>query len=208
MITCQLTKLEAALDTVKKTYTNLVPADAALLASALTLSGRQAIALYEGEQYVWPEDYERLSAAMVPQMRQIQEAVEANAPKRVTKNTPEEEPVMVSVGLMPNFSAGERLLDNRDDLKAKLSDVLQEGVEFAYAPTDIYWQWALDRVNWNTVAGQEISRRIRIKATFTEGAVGVEIGLAGTKKRTSKKVVAAEPEAEVAEPEVEVEVEA
>ena len=190
MITCQLTKLETALDQLKKTYTKLMPADAALLASALTLTGRHAIAIYEGEQYVWPDDNEKLTKAMVPQVLLVQEAIENNAPKKVSKNAPEEEPVTISVGLMPNFSAGENLLVDRDDLKTVLSDILQDGVEFAYSPIDIGWQWGLDRANWNTITGQEISRRVRIKTAFTEGAVGVEMGLTGAKKRPSRSKVA------------------
>lgn len=192
MITCQLTKLETALDQIKKSYPKLMPADAALLASALTLTGRHAIALYEGEQYSWPEDYEGLTNAMVGQLKMVNEAIEANAPKRAAKSTVEEEPVIVTVGLMPNYSAGEKLLAERDDLKTLLSDVLQEGVEFAYAPTDIGWQWALDRANWNTISASEISRRVKIKASFTEGAVGIEMGVGGTKKRASRAKATAE----------------
>ena len=188
-MTCQLTKLETALDVLKKAYPQLVPADAALLASALTLTGRHAIALYEGEQYVWPEDNEKLMKAMVPQVRQTQEAIEANAPKRVAKNAVEEEPVLMNVGLMPNLTAGENLLQNRDELKTLLSDILQEGVEFLYAANDLGWQWALDRANWTTIAGQEISKRVKTKTAFTEGAVGVEMN-AGAKKRPAAKKAA------------------
>ena len=65
--------------------------------------------------------------------------------------------------------------------------MLQEGVEYAYSPTDIGWQWALDRANGSTVSSGDISRRIKVKASFTEGAVGVEMGVGGTKKRARKK---------------------
>ncbi len=191
-MTCQLTKLETALDVLKKAYPQLVPADAALLASALTLTGRHAIALYEGEQYVWPDDNEKLLKAMVPQVKQTQEAIEANAPKRVAKNAVEEEPVLMSVGLMPNLTAGENLLQGRDELKTLLSDILQEGVEFAYAPTDIGWQWALDRANWTTLAGQEVSKRVKSKTAFTEGAVGVEMNAGAKKRPAAKKAVIAD----------------
>lgn len=190
MMTCQLTKLETALDQLKKAYPQLVPADAALLASALTLTGRHAIALYEGEQYVWPEDNEKLMRAMVPQVKITQEAIESNAPKRVSKTAVEEEPVLMNVGLMPNLTAGENLLQGRDDLKTLLSDILQEGVEFVYAPNDLGWQWALDRANWTTLAGQDVSKRVKSKTAFTEGAVGVEMN-AGAKKRPSTKKAAA-----------------
>ena len=72
-------------------------------------------------------------------------------------------------------------------MKALLSDILQEGVEYLYAPSDIGWQWALDRANWGTVSNGDITRRIKVKASFTEGAVGVEMGVGGVKKRTRKK---------------------
>ena len=186
MLTCQLTKLEIALDQVKKAHPKLMPADAALLASALSLTGRHALALYEEEQYVWPEDNDRLTKAMVAQVKITQEAIEANAPKKVSKNAPEDEPVQIPVGLMPNYSAGEKVLQDRKDLKTLLSDVLQEGVEFTYQPNDIGWQWALDRANWSTIAGQDISRRIKIKTGFTQGAVGVEMGTGAAKKRAKK----------------------
>lgn len=202
MITCQLTKLESALDQLKKSYPKLRPADAVLLVSALTLTGRHALAIYEEEHYTWPEDYDKLTKAMVAQLLLVQEGIENTTPKRAAKSTIEEEPVMVTVGLAPNLTAGEKLLDERNDLKALLSEVLQKGVEFVYSGNDLGWQWALDRANWTTIAGQEMSRRIKIKCSFTEGAVGVEMGTATPKKRASKKV------AVVAEPEPDAEVEA
>jgi len=124
----------------------------------------------------------------------VNEAIESSTPKRAAKSVTEEEPVTINVGLAPNLSAGEKLLEGRDDLKAKLSDIIQEGVEFAYAPTDIGWQWALDRANWATISGSDVSRRIKIKTGFTEGAVGIEMGVGGTKKRATKKVAEVAPE--------------
>lgn len=195
MITCHLTKLETALDQIKKTHPKLKPADAALIASALSLTGRHAIALYDGEQYKCPEDYDKLTKAMVGQLQMVQEGIDNTTPKKAAKVTTEEEPVIVTVGLMPNLAAGERILDGRDELKSKLSDILQDGVEFVYSGLDILWQWTLDRVNWSTVSESELSRRIKIKASFTEGAVGVEMGTAGAKKKasTKKAAVVAEP---------------
>jgi hypothetical protein len=207
LITCQLTKLESALDQLKKSYPKLKPADAALLVSALTLTGRHALAIYDDQHYSWPEDYDKLTKAMVAQLQLVQEGIETSTPKRAAKSTVEEEPVNVTVGLAPNVSAGEKLLEERNDLKALLSEVLQKGVEFVYSGNDIGWQWALDRANWSTIADQEMSRRIKIKCSFTEGAVGVEMGTASPKKRAAKKaaaVVEPEPEAEAegeAEPE-------
>jgi hypothetical protein len=203
LITCHLTKLETALDQIKKSNPKMKPADAALIASALSLTGRHAIALYDGEQYKCPEDYDKLTKAMVAQMQMVQEGIETTTPKKVAKTVTEEEPVIVTVGLMPNLAAGERILSGRDELKAKLSDILQDGVEFVYSGIDILWQWALDRVNWSTISDMEMSRRIKIKASFTEGAVGVEMGAAGTKKKSTSKAkaatVAPEPEPEPAE---------
>jgi len=205
LITIQLTKLESALDQIRKTQPKLLAADAALIATALSVTGRHAIAIYEAEQYVWPDDYERLTHSMIGQIEMVNEAIEHNAPKRVSKTAVEEEPVMVTVGLMPNLTAGEQVLVERDDLKVVLSDILQEGVEFVYASTDIGWQWALDRANWNTISGNEISRRIKIKASFTEGAVGIEMGLGTPKKRPSRAKGVIEPEPE---PEVDLDIEA
>lgn len=197
MITCHLTKLETALDQVRKAHPKLKPADAALLATALTLTGRHALALYDGERYEWPTDIESITRAMIGQLEMVQEGIEASAPKKTAKTTVEEEPVVVNVGLAPNLKAGENVLEGRNDLKTLLSDVLQEGVEFVYSPGDLGWQWALDRANWSTISGGEISRRIKIKTNFTEGAVGVEMGAAGAKKRPSRAkaaAVVAEPE--------------
>jgi hypothetical protein len=194
LITCQLTKLETALEQIRKAYPKLAPTDAAIVASALSLAGRHAIVLYDNEQYTWPEDYSKLTAAMSREMEQVQESIEPTVKK--TKTTVEEEPITVSVGLMPNLSAGEKLMENHENLKAILSDALQKGVEFVYSPSDIMWQWALDRANWSTIAGKEISRRVRVKATFTEGAVGVEMGTGTTRKRATKASKAA-PEVEV-----------
>jgi len=144
---------------------------------------------------------------MVGQVEMVNEAIEHNTPKRVSKTAVEEEPVIVTVGLMPNLTAGEQVLSDRDDLKVVLSDILQEGVEFVYASTDIGWQWALDRANWNTISGNDVSRRIKIKASFTEGAVGIEMGIGTPKKRPSRAKGAIEPEPEP-EPEIEHEIEA
>lgn len=189
MITINLTKLETAHDQVRKNYPKLLPTDAALVASALSLAGRHAIAIYEGEQYHWPEDYVKLAKAMSSQLEMIQEGIDAA--KKPAKNAPEEEPVNVTVGLMLNLAAGEKQLEGFDKLKTILSDAIQDGVEFAYQHHDVMWQWALDRANWSVITGQDISRRVKVKASFTEGAVGIEMGLGGKKKPVSKKAAAA-----------------
>ncbi|MBX3119002.1 MAG: hypothetical protein KF784_08055 [Fimbriimonadaceae bacterium] len=183
MLTCHLTKLETAVDQIKKAYPKMKPTDAALIASALVITGRHAIAHYEGENYYWPADYTKLTSAMVSHINSISDELE---PPKKTKTAVEEEAVVVTVGLSPNYTAGEERLLDRKDLKATLSDVLQAGVEFVYSPTDVGWQWALERANWSTVTGTEVSKRIKIKASFTEGAVGVEMG-ATTKKRPASR---------------------
>lgn len=200
MITCQLTKLETALEQVRKAYPKLQPTDAALVASALSLAGRHAIALYEGEQYAWPEDYSRLAKAMLPQIEMTQEPPEG----KKSKAAAEEEVVYINVGLAPNLTSGEKLLDGFDSLKSVLSDAIQEGVEFVYQPSDIMWQWALDRVTWSTVMGRDLVRKVKVRTAFTEGAVGVEMGTGAARKRKAptkaEKAEAAEAEAaEVAE---------
>lgn len=198
MISCQLTKLETALDQMKKQYPKLMPADAALLTAALSLTGRHALAVYEDKTYEWPKDIERLTMDMKPHVVQVQEALEANVQKKSAKVAVEEEPVFLNVGLKPNYQAGEAILADREDLKTLLSDILAEGVEFSFSQNDIGWQWALDRVNWSTVVGQDLSRRIKARAAFTEGAVGIELGTA-PKKRTSRKVAEVAEEPELAE---------
>jgi len=201
LITCHLTKLETALEQVRKAYPKLKPTDAALMASALTLTGRHAVALYEGTHYLWPEDYESLTKAMVGELEMANEGIETT--KKAVKGAAEEEPIIVPVGLMPNLTAGEKQLSDRKDLKTLLSDVIQEGIEFVYAPTDIGWQWALDRANWSTISEKEISRRIKVKASFTEGAVGIEMGSGAPKRRASRAKAAAAAEAAVEAPEEE-----
>lgn len=202
LITVNLTKLETALEQVRKAYPKLRPTDAALVASALTLAGRHALALHEGKSYKWPEDYSKLTDALVPLVDIATESVE---PVKKSKTAPEEEPIQISVGLKPDYEAGEAQLEGFNKLKTLLSDAQQDGIEFVYAPSDIGWQWALDRANWATIANKELPRRIKIKTAFVEGAVGVEQGAAGTKKRASraKAVAEAVQAAEAAEAETE-----
>lgn len=196
LITCHLTKLETALDQLRKAYPKMNPADTVLVASALTLSGRHALAVYDDKEYEWPNDYEKLTMAMKAELTQVQEAVEHNAPKRVVKTAPEEEPIFVSVQIKANYAAGERLLSGRDELKTVLSDLLAEPHEFHYQAGDIGWQWALDRAGWHTILGErELSRRVKIKVNFIEPSVGSEIGAAGPKKRPSRAKAAPAPEA-------------
>ncbi len=206
LIICNLTKLESCVDQIRKTHPKLLAADAALVASALSLTGRHAKAVYEGQYFLWPNDNEKLMVSMSAHLHSINDAITESLPKKITKNTIlDDEPVLVNIGLAPNLPAGEELLNTREDLKTLLSDILQAGVEFSYTSADIGWQWALDRANWNTISDGDLSRRIKIKANFTEGAVGSEQGTT-VKKRSTKKAdeaaavaaAAAAAEAEVA----------
>jgi hypothetical protein len=178
-----LTKLETAVEQVRKAFPKLRPTDVALLASSLVLTGRHALAVYEDEQFKWPEDYPRLTEAIAKQVEMVQSMAEP--PKKTTKTGVEEEPVVITVGLVPNYSAGEERLGSRKDLKGLLSEIMGEGVEFMYSATDVGWQWALDRANWSTISGSELTRRVKVKAAFSQGAVGIEMGTA-TRKRASR----------------------
>lgn len=193
MIVCHLTKPESTLDQVRKAHPKLKPTDAALIASSLVLSGRYALAVYDEKEYSWPEDIEKLTKAMLSQMKQIQETVEV-ATKKAQRVAIEEEPVEVRIGLLANYAAGEKLLGDRKDLKTLLGDILKAGVEFQFGPQDIIgWQWALDRANWHTLTDGELTRRVKLKATFQDNSVGVELGASGTRKRVAKPKAAPAP---------------
>jgi hypothetical protein len=119
--------------------------------------------------------------------------------KKAAKAMLEEEPAVVLVGLTPNYTAAEKALGRRKDLIALLNELAAEGLEYVYSPTDIGWQWALDRANWATYLNEELVRRVKVKTNFTAGAVGVEMGAVGTRKRASRAKAKADKEAE-AEP--------
>jgi len=196
------------LDQVRKAHPKLKPTDAALIASSLVLSGRYALAVYDEKEYSWPEDIEKLTKAMLSQMKQIQETVEV-ATKRAQRVAIEEEPVEVRIGLLANYAAGEKLLGDRKDLKTLLGDILKAGVEFQFGPQDIIgWQWALDRANWHTLTDGELTRRVKLKATFQDNSVGVELGASGTRKRVAKPKPAPAPVPDLEDEEPAVEAEA
>lgn len=185
MIVCNLSKPESTLDQVKKAYPKLQTTDAGLLASSLVIAGREAQAVYEGGSYTWPADINDLCKALLRQLSMLQEE---QAPVKKTKAAMaalEEEAVEVKVGLTANYAHAEKLLGTRDDLKTLFSDILNGNIEYQYTAQDIGWQWALDRVNWTTVSGGDLTRRVRLKATFQGDVVGTEMGL--TKKRVTRK---------------------
>ncbi len=186
MITCNLTKPETTLDQVKKSFSKLKPTDAAMIATGLVLSGRYAMAVYDETQYAWPEDAQKLEKAMMPELTLITQALEAEKKKKAGEP---EEIIEVKVGLTPNLAMGERAIGDREDLKTLLADILQSGVEYVYSATDVGWQWSLERTNWTVLSHGELMRRVKLKAVFQDGSVGVEMGTGVPKKRASKKVV-------------------
>lgn len=200
LISINLTKPESTLDHVKKTYPKLKPTDSALIATALVLSGRYALAVYDEANYSWPDEYEKLTKSLLTQLHQIQMSVEGPA-KKSAKAIAEEEAIEVKVGLIPNYAAGEKILGDRKDLKTFFSDLLEKGVEYTYSPTDIGWQWALDRASWGTLSKGEITRKIKLKTAFQDNATGIETGTGAPKKRASraKAAVVAEDVPESAE---------
>lgn len=198
MIVCNLTKPESTLDVVKKTFPKLSQTDAAQVAVALVLSGRYAQAVYDEQIYTWPEDSDKLATAMLIQLSQVQQSVEAPVKKTKAALAAEEEAVEIKVGLVSNYAVGEQILAEREDLKTLFSDILHKGVEYQYTATDIGWQWALDRVNWHTKSDGEFTRRIKHKTIFQGDATGVEMNVAGSKKKAKK--IEADPEVATEEP--------
>lgn len=198
MIVCNLTKPEATQEQVRKSFPKLPQTDVAQLSVALVLTGKYANAQYDGLDYQYPDDIEKLTKVLAITMNQIQATVEPT--KKGKTAAAEEEPVEVNVNLACNLSAGEKALGDREDLKTLLGKAVQEGVEFQYGPTDILWQWALDRANWSTISGGELTRRVKLKAVF-QGALGTEVGTSGKAKRAPKaaKVVTEEEVPEAAE---------
>ncbi|MBV6457071.1 MAG: hypothetical protein HONBIEJF_00177 [Fimbriimonadaceae bacterium] len=194
MITCQLSKPESTLDAIRKSYPKLKPTDAALLTTSLVISGRHAIANYDNHRYEWTKDVDGLTKALLIEVKQAQGEVEGPT-KKTSKVVAEEEPVIVGVDLIPNYEAASKMLLGRKDLETLLSDLLEKGVEYVFGPADIGWQWALDRVNWVTLSEGDVHRKVRIRTTFTQGSVGIELGTTAPKKRATKaaKSEAAEP---------------
>ncbi len=182
MITCNLNKPESTFDTIRKTYKDLKPTDAALIAIALVEVGRFADAVYDGKAYAWEGDtYDSLTRAISREVTQVQETVEDT--KKAKAKAAEEEAVTLTVHLQPAIAASEKILGDREDLKTLLGDILGEGVEFLYANTDIGWHWTLERVNWATLSGGELKRHIKFKADFAEPHVGLELGPGGKRKK-------------------------
>ncbi|MEJ5169810.1 MAG: hypothetical protein WHU10_02380 [Fimbriimonadales bacterium] len=185
MITINLNKMESALEQVRKSFPKLLPTDAAHLTTAIVLAGRHAKAVYHDQTYSWPEDVERLTEAMLEDLIDSVKTGDGSGGKK--SKTVEEEPLVLHLDLVPNMEAAERQLEGREDLQALLSDAMQEGLEFNIQAHDVGWQWALERVNWHTLSGGELNRRVKIRTVFGGGASGVEMSKSGAvRKRGSK----------------------
>ncbi|MBS1714806.1 MAG: hypothetical protein JST30_10770 [Armatimonadetes bacterium] len=186
MITCNLTKPELTFDAIRKAYKNLKPTDVALVATALIESGKFAKACHDGIEYEWTtEDHAGLTKSLFAEVAQLQEGGPVEKPKKATA-AEVEEAVTLQVHLKPSQLAGAKFVGDREDLKTLLADILEEGVEFLFSPTDIGWHWTLERVNWSTISGGELKRRVKFRPVFDEGAVAVELGPGG-KRKVSKK---------------------
>ncbi len=167
-----------------------MPTEIALIATALVESGRHALAVHDGKEYSWPDDQADLASALVSDVQAAHELSEEEPePKKKTSRAktakaPEEEKIInLTIQVKPNQAAGEMHLSDQKKLKTLLSHILAEGVEFLYSPTDIGWQWSLERVNWSTLSGGELARFVTVTPEFTDNSVGVELGPGG-KKRT------------------------
>ncbi|MBS1721537.1 MAG: hypothetical protein JSS66_00860 [Armatimonadetes bacterium] len=185
MLTVNLTKPELTFDAVRKAYKDLKPTDAALVATALIEAGKFAKASHDGMDYEWTsDDYSGLTKSLFVEVAQVQEGAPEKPKKAAAPEA--EEIVTLQVHLKPSQMAADKVLGDREDLKTFVSDVLGEGVEYLFSPTDIGWQWTLERVNWATLSGGELRRRVKFKPVFDEGAVAVELGPGGKRKAPKK----------------------
>ncbi|MBX3096132.1 MAG: hypothetical protein KF812_04660 [Fimbriimonadaceae bacterium] len=180
MTTCNLTKPESTFDAIRKELPNMKPTDVALIATALVESGKFAVCVYDGKEYEWTQDrHDDLAHAYKREIEQVQEAdVQAKKAK-----TAVEEPATLTVTLKPSLAVAEKMLHNREDLKTMVSDMIAGGIEFLYSPTDIGWPWTLERVNWATITGTEVRRRVRFRAEFEPPCEAVELSQSGKRKK-------------------------
>lgn len=187
LITVNLTKPELTFDAIRKTYKDLKPTDVALVATALIESGKFAKATHDGLDYEWTsDDHGAMTRSLFAEVAQLQEGVVEKTTKKAAAAAEAEEPVTLQVQLKPSLRAAEAVLGEREDLKTLLTDIVQEGIEFLFSPTDIGWHWTLERVNWATLSGGDLKRRVKFKPVFVEGAVAVELGPGGKRKATKK----------------------
>jgi hypothetical protein len=186
LLPINLTKPELAFDAVRKDYKKLKPTDAALVSAALLQSGRAAVAIHDGQEYAWKaSEFDSMTKSVLREVEQVQQAIEPEKSKKSAKPV-DDEVVTLSLHVRPSLDAAAELLGDREDLKTLVSDILESGVEFQYSPTDIGWHWTLERVNWATLTGGELARRIRFRTVFEGSSVGVELGPGGKKKAVKK----------------------
>lgn len=190
MITCNLNKPESTFDQIRKEYTKLKPTDLAMISTALIEAGRFASAVHDEVEYPWtPDQYGPLTNSFAREVLQVAETIEkASGPvkKRAAKAV-EDEPVTLKLLLKPSLEAAEMYLNDRKDLRALLGDILKDGVEFLYLPTDVGWHWTLDRVNWSILTDGKMGRRINFSAEFVEPHISVELGPGGKRKKPRAK---------------------
>jgi hypothetical protein len=189
LISCNLTKPESTFDQVRKAYADLKPIDVCLVATAIVECGHFAKVVHDGTEYSWPGDQGALAKALAGDVRAASGADETPKAKKISKAKAkliEETVLRLSIPIVANQQAGEAILGKRKDLKTLLGDILKEGVEYLYTPTDIRWRWALERVNWSTVSGGELPHHVMFLPEFTDNSIGVELGPGGKKKKTKK----------------------
>jgi hypothetical protein len=189
LISCNLTKPESTFDQVRKAYADLKPIDVCLVATAIVECGHFAKVVHDGTEYSWPGDQGALAKALAGDVMAASGADEAPKAKKISKAKAkliEETVLRLSIPIVANQQAGEAILGKRKDLKTLLGDILKEGVEYLYTPTDIRWRWALERVNWSTVSGGELPHHVMFLPEFTDNSIGVELGPGGKKKKTKK----------------------
>lgn len=187
LLNCSLHKPESTFDHVRKAYPKLKPTDAALLSTALILSGRCALAHYEGMAHQWPDDYERLTRQLIKEIEIFNQATQDPVAKKPSKSAPEEEPSEIKLNVIPNFKAGEAFLNDREDLKKIFTDLLEEGIEYTYSSVDVGWQWTLDRTNWHVLSHGELNKRFKFKVDFQGNSTGYEVGTNTPVKKKSSK---------------------
>jgi hypothetical protein len=187
-----LSKPEATLENIKKAYPNLTPTDSALLAVALTVCGRQALAEFEGNKYRWPDDLDKFASALGNHFVALKSHFEVSEKKRAAKAMAEEEPITVTYTLHHNSDAGDEFLKGHNDLISLLHEILDGNVEYQFTPSDLMWQNAIDRINFDTRTGAPLGRRFLTKAEFAEGINAVEAGTSSKRKRAPRTKAAKE----------------
>ncbi len=188
MISCNLSKPDAVLDVVRKSYPDLTPTDAALLATALSTAGRSAGCVYDGVSYEWRrENAAPLVESILREIRQMEAIPVEPAKKGVKAKVVEDEGSVIDLDLYPSLEAAEEQLQGREDLKTLLGDILAEGVEFLFGPTDIGWQWELERTNWTTVNSGDLKKPVYFRVDFTGPSIATEVGPGGKKKKPRKR---------------------